>query len=242
MKSSNELFLYEEVMLLSLKDEKGTIESGARYQIALGAAILADLLLNGRLEVEQEKKKKFARVINDRSLNDELLDECLARVKDHKKRQQLHVWVSRFANTKRLKHRVAESLCRQKVLRIDEDKVMGLFKRRIYPEFDPKPEREIIARLKKAIFGAGQVDPRTMALIAVAQAANLLKNAFEKKRLKDRKDRIKKITNGEASGSLPGHSAGSATKEAIQAAQAAQAAAAMTVIMAASVATTVSTT
>jgi golgi phosphoprotein 3 len=241
MKSRNDLFLYEEVMLLSLKDEKGTMESGASYQIALGAAILADLLLSGRLEVEQEKKKKFARMISDRPLGDELLDECLQRVREQKKRQQLQTWVSRFANTKRLHHRVAEGLCEKKVLRIDQDKVLGLFKRRIYPEIDAKPEREIIERMKKAIFGAGSVDPRTMAVIAIAEAANLLKNAFEKKRLKERKDRIKRIANGEAAGTTTGATAGKAAKEAIQAVQAAQAAAAMTVIIASSVATSAAT-
>ena len=175
----------------------------------------------------------FALVIDDRPFENELLDECLQRVRDHKKRQQLQTWVSRFANTKRLKHRVAEDLCRQKILRVDEDKILGIFKRTIYPEFDPRSERAIISRLEKAIFSDGQVDPRTIALVAIAQAANLLKNAFEKKRLKERKDRIKKITNGD----VEGNSAGVAAKEAIQAAQAAQAAAAMTVIIAASVAT-----
>ena len=220
MKLDNRLFLYQEVTLLSLKDEKGTVESGAYYRAAIGAAILAELLLNGRVEIEQERKKKFARVVNNKSLNDPLLDECLQRVQASKKRQQLRTWVSRFANTKNLMHRVAMDLCRLGVLRVAEDKVLLVFKRRIYPEINPKPEHEIIARLKRAIFGEGSVDPRTVALVSIAQSANLLKNAFEKRELRERKDRVKSITSGDATGK--------AAKEVVQAAQAA---AAMVAIM-----------
>lgn len=74
---------------------------------------------------------------------------------------------------------------------------------------------------------AGAVDPRTVTLIAIAQSANLLKNAFEKKKLAERKDRIKKIIIGDATGQ--------AAKDVVQAAQAA---AAMSAIIGATVVTT----
>lgn len=232
MSPERTLPLHQEVMLLSLRDDKGTIESGAYYHMAIGAAILAELLLRGRIDVEQDKKKKFARVVRDRSLGDPVADECLQRIVNSKKRQQLSTWVSRFANVRNLKHRVALDLCRNGVLKEDEDKVLWVFKRKIYPEIDPRPEREIIRRLEKAVFGAGSVDGRTTALIAIAHNANLLKNAIEKKRLKERKERIERVANGDA--------AGSAAKDAVQAAQAA--AALVAVIAASTVVTTTATT
>jgi lysyl-tRNA synthetase class I len=200
--------------------------------MAIGAAILAELLLNGRIDVDEDGKKKFARVLHDRSLDDPLLDECLQRIVNSKKRQQLQTWVSRFANTRNLKHRVALQLCRSGVLKEDEDKVLWIFKRKVYPEVDPRPERAIIQRLEKAVHGAGPVDGRTTALVAIADSSNLLKNAIEKKRLKERKDRIKRIANGDA--------AGKAARDAVQAAQAAAALAA--VIAASTVATTTAVT
>lgn len=226
MKTARHLSLYHEVTLLALKDEKGTVESGAYILPAIGAAILSELLLSGRVEIESEGKKSFTRVVSTEVLGDDLLDECLQRIHASKKRHKLQTWVTRFSNTKNLRHRVALDLCARGVLRASQDKVMFVFKRRIYPEIHPKPEREIVARLKKAIFGAGPVDPRTVALVAIAQAANLLKNAVDRKRLKDRKERIKRITSGEATGR--------AAKDVIEAAQAA---AAISVIIAASVVT-----
>ena len=106
------------------------------------------------------KKNKYARVLSPAPLGDPLIDECLAKLAGAKKRAQLQTWVTKFAQTKNLKHRVAEQLAKRRILRIDEDKVLGIFTRKIYPEVDPQPERELTERLRQAIFSDGaEVDP-----------------------------------------------------------------------------------
>ena len=51
------LFMHEQLLLLALRDETGTIESKARmYEYALGGAILADLVLRGRAVIDGGKK------------------------------------------------------------------------------------------------------------------------------------------------------------------------------------------
>jgi hypothetical protein len=113
----------------------------------------------------------------------------------------MQTWVTRFANMKNLKHRVAEQLCRRGILRAGEDKVLLIFTRRIYPEMNPAPERQLIQRLRKAIFtGTRDLDPRTVVLVSLANAAGLLRVTFDKRRLKERKDRIERIVNGEITG------------------------------------------
>jgi hypothetical protein len=109
---------------------------------------------------------------------------------------------------------VAEQLAKRRILRIDEDKVLWIFTRKIYPEVDPQPERELIERLRQAIFGDGaEIDPRTVVLLSLANSADLLKLAFDKKQLKSRKARIEQVVNGELTGK--------AANEAIQAMHAA---------------------
>jgi Golgi phosphoprotein 3 len=208
------LYLHEEIMLLALRDREGTVASGTNYTFALGGALLAELLLSERAVVDAVKKKKFLRLVDPTPFGDPVLDESLRKLATAKKRAQLQTWVSRFARLKRLKHRVAEQLCRRGILRADEDKVLLLFKRRIYPEIDPAPERKIMERLRKAIFtDARDIDPRTVVLLSLAKSADVLKVNFDKKRLKARKKRIEKVVNGELTGK--------ATKEAIEAMQAA---------------------
>ena len=210
----NTLFLHEEILLLALRDEEGTIASGTMYQYAIGAALLAELLLSKRIEVEQSGKRKLVNPIVSTPLGYPLIDECLEKIFVAKRRAVLQTWVSRFAGIKNLKNRVAQQLCRRGVLRADEDKVLLFFTRKIYPEINPEPERELIARLRYAVLtDTDDIEPRTVVLLSLASSTGLLKMAFNKKELKERKVRIKQIVNGEITGK--------AATEAIQAMQAA---------------------
>lgn len=207
------LSLPEELLLLALHDEKGTTGIESTYQYAIGGAALAELLMRKRIQLDSSKKKSVF-VTSSKPLGDPLLDECLTKVQDAKKQAPAQTWVTRFASLKELKHRLAIQLCDRGILKTDKDKVLLLFSRRIYPEIDPGPEKEIIERLRHAIFTeSDRLDPRTVVLVALADAASLLAMVFDKKDLKSRKDRIARIVNGEVTGQ--------ATKEAIEAVQAA---------------------
>ena len=210
----NILFLHEEILLLALRDKEGTIASGTMYQYAIGAAVLAELLLSKRIEVEQSGKRKLVNLVSPSPLGEPLIDECLEKITRAKRRAVLQTWVSRFAGVTNLKHRIAQQLCRRGILRAAEDKVLLIFTRKIYPEVNPGPERELIGRLRHAIFtDAGDIDPKTVVLVSLANSAGLLKVVFDKKELKGRKARIEKIVNGEIMGK--------AAKDAIAAVQAA---------------------
>jgi len=214
MAKRDELFLHEEIMLLALRDEKGTVTSGTNYTYGMGGAILAELLLGERLRLFTPKKKPLAEAVGSGRFGDPVIDECLDKVRNAKKRASLETWVSRFVGVKKLHHRVAEGLAKRGILRVETDRVLGIFSRKIYPEVDPGPEKRILARLRRVIFqGASDVDPRTVALVSLAHHTGLLKVAFDKRELKDQKGRIEKIMNGDLTGK--------ATKQAIEAMQAA---------------------
>jgi Golgi phosphoprotein 3 len=208
------LFLHEEIMLLALRDEEGTIVSGTMYQYAIGAAVLAELLLNKRIAVGESRRKKPVNLISSQPLGEPLIDQCLEKISSAKRRASLQTWVSWFAGIKNLKHRVALQLCQRGILRAAEDKILLLFARKIYPEINPEPERKLIERLRQAIFtDSRDIDPRTVVLVSLANSTGLLKAVFDKKELKGRKARIKEISDGEITGK--------AAKEAIEAIQAA---------------------
>lgn len=221
MVEKDTLFLYEEIMLLALQDHKGIVHPSINYPYALGGAILAELMLQQRIAVEEVKKnKKLVNLLNPKPVKDPLIDECLAKLESAKRRGSPQTWVARFAAVKNLKYRAVEGLCRKGILRDDEDKVLLIFTRKIYPEINPEPERKMIERLRRAVFTeTREIDPRTVVLLSLANAIGLLRVAFDKKKLKARKDRIERIVNGEMTGK--------AAKEAAQAAQAAAMAAVM---------------
>ena len=199
MKETTNLLLYEELMLLALRDEKGTLEADdTAFIYTVAAALISELLLSKHLTIDHvTKNKKIINLRRSTRTGDPLLDECIARLKSAKRRASINTWVSRFAGTKKLRHRVALQLCKRGILRADEDKVLLVFTRKIYPELNPQPERELVKRLRGAIFtNKKELDPRTTVLVALADKANVLKNVFDKGELKGQKKRIKQIAEG----------------------------------------------
>ncbi|MHB8077961.1 MAG: GOLPH3/VPS74 family protein [Candidatus Krumholzibacteriia bacterium] len=180
------LKLHEELFLLALREREGTTH-GVAWPTAVGAALLAELVEAGRVDLRAEGKKLFVEPRDPRPLGEPLLDECLAKVTAAKRRAQAALWIVRFAGVKRLPARIAQELCRQGVLRADERTVLLLFRRQIYPEADPRPEREVRERLRRLVFAeTTQRDPRTLLLLSLADAVGLLPLLFEKRQLKER--------------------------------------------------------
>ena len=212
---NNYLHLHEEILLLALRDQEGTIaQAGSMYQYAIGAAVPAELLLSQRIAVDQTSRRKLVDLVDSTPFGEPLLDHCLEKIVTAKRRAALQTWGTRFAGVKNLKHIVAQELCKKGILRADEDKVLMIFTRKIYPEVNPEPELELIERLRQAIFtDTSDIDPRTVVLISLANASGLLRIVFDRKKLKSRKKRIEQIVNGELTGK--------AARDAIQAMQAA---------------------
>ena len=207
------LYLHEETMLLSLHDRKGTPVADM-YTYAVAGAIMAELSLMNRIKVTDEKKKLVG-VVDASPIGDALLDECLQKIADAKTPKSVSSWVSSIAMISELKHKVACSLCKKKILRHDTEKVLWIFTRNLYPEIEPKTERKIRDRMAKLMFGqTTQHDERTTILVALAKHADLLRHNFDKDRLKRNKERIEKVASGDMF-------AARATKKAIEAVQAA---------------------
>lgn len=212
------LGLHHELLLLALRDHKGTTYTYGTYVQALGGALLAELAAAGRVALVAERKKTFVELRDPRPLGDGILDEALARIAASRKRAQAATWVSRLAGLKKLKDRVALDLCRRGILRADEDTVLLIFRRRVYPEVDPRPERAVLERLRRAVFGeTGTPDARTLQLLSLADSVDLLPCLFEKPRLKTRRRAVKALVAGEPFGQ--------AVREVVQAQRAAATAA-----------------
>lgn len=192
------LYLQEELMLLALREETGTVRTSVPLEYPLAAAVLSELLLQNRIKIDQVKKNKLlVDLVDPAPLDDPILNEAIKKIRDAKRRGSLKTWVQRLAQIKKCKHRIAIQLCRKGILREDEDKVLFFFTRKIYPEIDPRPEKALVERIRTAIFtDKAEIPARDMIIIALALRANLLRQKFDKKDLKARKKRIKQIAEG----------------------------------------------
>ncbi len=203
------LTFHEELLLLALNDSAGTPLPDTAWHQGLAAAVLAELLYLRRISLDTPKK--LVNVEDPTPTGDPAADECLTRMREARRRKRLANWVSNLAGRGDLRHTVATGLARRGVLRVEEDKVLLIFTRKVYPEVDPGPERALIDRMREAILSGGDVDPRTAVIVSLADAANILRHLFDRQELKGARRRIKDITSGDA--------VGEAAKEAITAMQ-----------------------
>jgi hypothetical protein len=228
------LGLHERALLLALHDERGTIHRAGMYAYAVAGGILAELFLAERLRLEErpgKKKKPLVEVAKATQTGDPLVDEVLDTIRTAKRRATLERWVGRIATTAKLKHRVARRLVRKGVLREEEDRVLLIFRRTIYPELDPRPEEALVASLRDAILDdSAEVEPRTAILASLGWRAGLLHSVVDRKRLKARTARLEELGRGDA--------VAGATREAIAAVQAATIAATTAATAAATTAAT----
>jgi hypothetical protein len=135
-------------------------------------------------------------------------------VRDRDKPRPASAWVQKFAGLKNLKERAARQLVDVGVLAEEEGTVLKIFKRKLFPERDGGPERDLRARMEKAIFTySSELESRTVIIVALAKATGMLDRVFDKKRLKEQKPRLEDIMSGQV--------AGQATREAVEAVRAA---------------------
>jgi hypothetical protein len=211
MTATPELFLHEEVTLLALSEDKGAIEIGSWYEQVTAGAVLAELMLRGRVRVQTDEEVQATRkwydkdakllVVDPAPVGDPLADEWLALIGASTKLRSLGDWVSRISQAKKLLARVADGLVERGILERREDKVLWVFDRVRYPEADAAPETLIRRRLEAAIFeDTLEVDARTTVLLSLVKGGEFLPHLFDKKALKGRETHIKQVIAGEKLG------------------------------------------
>jgi golgi phosphoprotein 3 len=200
--------LYQEVLLLALREKEGTPISPWVEQ-AVAGAVLAELLLKKNLSVDGPRA--LVTVANATSTGDPVIDTCVKKISETARKAPLSTWVARIARMKNLRGDVATQLVEQGILKAREDQVLMIFSRKVFPEVNPQPEKKIRERLHKAIFSDQAPDQETALLVALAHGAQLLGPVFGRKEVRARKKRIEQIAKGEL--------IGKATAEAVAAVQ-----------------------
>ncbi|MEM7601998.1 MAG: GPP34 family phosphoprotein [Verrucomicrobiota bacterium] len=199
----NRLHLYEEFMLLALHDDKGTVQI-PYIEFGVAGCFLAELLMEGKLSMDDSYRKVIS-VKNDEKTEDPLLDDCMRMISESRKNRPLSYWISKLCRQPDLRHRIAGQLCRRQILRGEEETVLLFFTRRIYPELNPVPEREIVDRIRGTLEGdSSSIDEGTVLLISLVVRTGLLRQTIGKSEAKALKKRIKELTSEESVGKVTG--------------------------------------
>ena len=189
------LTIAEEVLLLFLDDEKGTLIRGPdiHVELALGGAVLMDLALANRIDTDPQRL-----FVVDRSpIGDDILDEVLARVAACEPDRSTEYWLNEIReDTQALMARFIDRLVDRGILRRVEEKILWVFETRRYPVIDDREEREVKRRITSVLFSDELPDPRDVVIIGLVNACDLLGAILhhrEAERVQARADQIAKM-------------------------------------------------
>jgi hypothetical protein len=184
--------LPEEFLLLAYDEDGTPLTDGTRLDNGLGGAILLELALAHRVDVEDKRV-----VVTDRGpIGDPLADEALSRIAQEKPRKPGY-WVTKLS--KQARPRILAKLVADGVLTVEEDRVLWVFPRKKYPPASgetPAVEVEARERIRAAVLGSGEVEPRTAALCALVAATELDRKIVIGLDRKQVKARLKEIGEG----------------------------------------------
>lgn len=186
------LDLLEELLLLAVDEEKGTIPLGVSGKIdfCLAGALLIELELRNRIEVDKKTLKIIDRSSTGHSRCDTLLDLI-----DHSKRvRSPSYWITKTKKTfKHLRRKYLEELVDQGILREEEHQILWVFPSTAYPLRDTLLKREIRDRIRLVILREEVPNPRTTRLIALVHACGLTNTLFDKNERKMARKKVKAL-------------------------------------------------
>ena len=159
----------EDLLLLLLDDESGTVTGTGSAAVALGGAVLVELALAGAVEREaagHRWRPPVVRAVDGRAPADPVLREAYDRV------------AARPASARRLVQQLGrglpdvlgDRLVERGVLSRREGRLLGVVPRTRRPAVDPSHEREVRAALTAVLVHDVAPDDRTGALVALLSA------------------------------------------------------------------------
>lgn len=132
------LDLAEELLLLALEDESGKVTpaASASLEYGLAGAVLMDLVIGGRLGVEDDSLA----VVDGAPTGDGVLDGALARIEASRKPRDAQHWVGKLGGDG-LKEPLLAGLVERGVLSQEERMVLWIIPLTRYPPQDSVPEQ-----------------------------------------------------------------------------------------------------
>jgi hypothetical protein len=167
------LTLFEELFLLSIHEEKGTVVSIIAENLGYGlnGAVLAELALGGKIRVGENRRVEL---VDPASSGDEILDKALAQIRASENPRKVSFWI-RFFNDqpKKFRRSLGERLVEKGILTLEETHWSAVI------PFDGSPDSNISARfwvksrLRKLALTSAEPDLRDVALLSLALASGM---------------------------------------------------------------------
>ena len=167
------MLIVEDLLLLMLDDETGTPAGAGTLHYPLGGAVLVELALLGRVEIEEGHgglNGPKVSATGEGPLADPLLQSAYDKVAEKPRGVQTLI----LEVGTRLWEPLIERLVDRGLIRREKKKVLGLFKMNTLPAADPTHEAELRHKIRAVLEDGADPDTRTAAVIALLSSSGTL--------------------------------------------------------------------
>jgi len=194
------LTLMEEVILLGLKDREGyTSFWNDCISAGLRGCMLVELALRGRIQLEKQVMRRRSLLLrkvdlkSDTPTGDVLLDEALNHCKKMAPSENVQNWIELLSGEtwnplkltyqlRNVRERLAKNLVEKGVLTTEKQNFL-LFDMTTHPLVNSQIKSKLIKKVQDSVLSKWvnditRMDKRTLALIYLAHASDVLENAF----------------------------------------------------------------
>lgn len=181
----------EALLLLATDNEKGTmVDTATAIEYGLTGAILSELTLMERIEVQDEKVIVVDRTPTEVSYFETVLDE----IEKSKKPQKVDHWINHLVyKMHEIQKEIIQSLVEKGILKEESKKFLFIFNWKHHPEVDGRAEQKIRHRLHRIVFDGEIPDPLAVILLNLIKICSLTAEVFSEEKREIAEDRIEKI-------------------------------------------------
>jgi len=192
------LTLFEELYLLTIHEDKGTLlpSKADALRSGLAGAILAELALLKKIGLKDNQRLEL---LDPTSTDDEFLAKALETLAAAQKERKFGYWIDVFSQKpEKMRRRMAERLVQKEVVTQEEDRLLWVIP--YASSLDPNVSAKVGMknRMRGLVLASAQAEPREIALLSLVKACDFLDLVFVRDECKLASRRIHELVVSEA--------------------------------------------
>jgi len=192
------LTLFEELYLLTIHEDKGTLlpSKADALRSGLAGAILAELALLKKIGLKDNQRLEL---LDPSPSDDELLTKALETLAAAQKERKFGYWIDVFSQKpKKMRRRMAERLVQKEVVTQEEDRLLWVIPYASSADPNTSAKVGMKNRIRALVLASAQAEPREIALLSLVKACDYLDLIFVRDECKLAGRRIHELVVGEA--------------------------------------------
>lgn len=190
--NANYLTIPEELFMLGIENAEGNLskmQSNA-FQLTLASSVLMELSLRGKIDTDTE----HVIISNTDPTDNEVLNLALNNIQLDGEPRNINYWVNKLgAHHEAFIYSLLNALIRKEILKIEQQKVLWIFKTLKYPLIDKEEVKDVKARIRELIFSEDIPDLHDMVVVSLLYYGGMLHYIFSQDEIDKSRVRIELI-------------------------------------------------